>query len=60
MDQEAFKGPASIVVEQSLEKPSNTDETLEENPEVMPTLDDIVTKLNIEESDKKTLEARAV
>ena len=48
------------MVEQSSEKPSNVDETLEKSPEVMPTLDDIVAKLNLDESDKRTLEARAV
>ena len=36
------------------------DETLEESPEVMPTLDDIVAKSSLDESDKSTLKAKAV
>ena len=48
------------MVEQSSEEPSNTDETAEESPEVMPTLDDIMAKLSLDESEKSTLEARAV
>ena len=48
------------MVEQSSEEPINMDETSEESPEVMPTLDDIVTTFSLDESDKSALEARAV